>query len=74
MSRFRCTYCDTKLGVTTVVSATPAARTKRAECPKCYRVYTLAEVLVQEVTAQGEGAHALAKKIQQGSVQVIVGA
>ena len=68
----KCTKCGEDLGVTTVVTATPAARTKRAECPGCLSVYVIAEVLVQEVLLQGQGAHSLAKRIRDGRAEVVV--
>lgn len=66
-----CPDCvTTELDITHNVHAGPGARVKRAECPRCRSVFTIAQVVIHKATAHGQGAHAVARQIQRGRVRV----
>lgn len=60
-----CPKCDDKLKVRQVYTAGSIAKTIRAECVTCDKVYTLVTFLVGEAEERGQGAFALAKKLAQ---------
>jgi hypothetical protein len=65
-----CTFCVVPLATTHRVYVSPGGRTKRGECPKCRRVFTIVEVVVFENCERGQGAHAVAKKLKEGDLVV----
>lgn len=69
-----CPICVEKLDTTHRVYISPGGRTKRGECPKCKRVYTVVEIIMCENTVRGQGAHSVAKKIKEGDLVVRIGA
>lgn len=67
----KCQACQVPLELTHKVQAHPAANTQRAECPKCLVVYTLIQVLACEASSKGKGAHAVAKGLKDGTIDVV---
>lgn len=68
-----CPTCMVPIETTHRVYASPGGRTKRGECPKCLKIYTIVEIIAIESPLRGQGAHALAKKMAEGEVVVTVG-
>lgn len=59
-----CEKCKAKLEVSHTYSA-PGGKTQRLECPECLTVHTAITVLVNNDPDKGEGAAALAKKMER---------
>jgi hypothetical protein len=60
-----CPKCSIKLRVSTVYAAGESSKTARAECARCDKVYTLVTFLVCEANERGQGAYALAKRLEK---------
>lgn len=50
------------------VYASPTARTRRAECPRCKVTQVEVVFVLGEVRGRGTGAHAIANKIGEGKL------
>lgn len=63
-----CKHCKTEIKVTNTYTL-DAAKTQRAECPKCHCVYTCITLIVCEALEQGQGAKALAERLKRTDEQ-----
>lgn len=46
-------------------------KTTRAECPKCFRTYTIVSQVIEENPERGKGAFALAKKWKERGLKLV---
>lgn len=64
----KCPACDTRLKIAQTYAAGRKHQTQTGQCAACGRSYTLVTMIAQEFRSYGEGAYALARKLDRGEL------